>query len=749
MDTVWYYGGVIAPRPGRCRGPGTKSLPCSQTTHAHNYRWRSFHGQQLTVNTSFIICGTNCVFTKLYLYLLLAMGSRARKKWQGDLLSTLPTHESDEDDDSAEDEEEEVAATVAAPKAAFALMMDSDDEDDEEESSSEEKSVQSDDRQVASRALAENKEKNEAAPASGNDNNTAKEQEPEEDLDAILDEFQLTDSMENANIDQSSTLSSRTSEFAPILRNVDVRDLDIDKSLRNALHGTEAATPSGRSRTRTVSQLFGTHPSNTPRPPHFVGGGMGMVSYDRLDDRSAPAAIPWPYDEQTSFPQQDTKPSAYTYADSSRWYTFQYSDTYARELADYRQIEQSGDVNALLLFAAHHPYCTAALMQLVSVLNQTNHANEAQQLLKRCLWVYECAALQGFHKDLLYTGRHALMDGQRHENRVFFEALWELVRRSITTGLHKSAWTIGRYLWGLDPWRDPMGVLLVLDSFAMNCQTDEADRWIIQVVEDKYTNQIWYHEDGFNFTHLGELQGIPNWAFSYALALFRVHGNDPQTANPAIQRALRGFPGVIGQMLQKLEVDTTGRSFRRDWSKVLDKATQRSKDLHHAYLAEDDAITSTAALQAVDFIVKVFLERLPGAWGNDDVLQWLYDNLCTVLEEPLKLPPLCTAMMKYTRFKASHFETRVQQLPADANIIDPGLLAHAMVIDSNRPRLLRRQQQRQQEEAAQAFAAAHPQGHVIGGPPTGIVDPDWPIAEVFWRSLLPWNHVEGVPPPRR
>jgi hypothetical protein len=40
-------------------------------------------------------------------------------------------------------------------------------------------------------------------------------------------------------------------------------------------------------------------------------------------------------------------------------------------------------------------------------------------------------------------------------------------------------------------------------------------------------------------------------------------------------------------------------------------------------------------------------------------------------------------------------------------------------------------------------------GHVFGGPPTGIVDPDWPIAEVFWRSLLPWNHVEGVPPPRR
>ena len=28
-----------------------------------------------------------------------------------------------------------------------------------------------------------------------------------------------------------------------------------------------------------------------------------------------------------------------------------------------------------------------------------------------------------------------------------------------------------------------------------------------------------------------------------------------------------------------------------------------------------------------------------------------------------------------------------------------------------------------------------------------MIDPDLPLVEVFWRSLMPWNEVEGVGPP--
>ena len=123
---------------------------------------------------------------------------------------------------------------------------------------------------------------------------------------------------------------------------------------------------------------------------------MGMTSYDRLNGEAV--QIPWPYtrgsgdiaaDETIT---GDPSQQALSVVDPSRWYTFQQSDTYMRTISDYQQIQQSGDVNALLLFVAHHPYCTDALLQLGSVLRQTNHPHEAQQLLKRCLWVFECAA---------------------------------------------------------------------------------------------------------------------------------------------------------------------------------------------------------------------------------------------------------------------------------------------------------------------------------------------------------------------
>uniref|UniRef100_A0A7S3P3G0 Uncharacterized protein n=2 Tax=Amphora coffeiformis TaxID=265554 RepID=A0A7S3P3G0_9STRA len=690
------------------------------------------------------------------------MGSRARKKWQGDLLSTLPTtHSDDDDDDSSEDEDDQVIPTTQK-KAGFALMMADDEsssDDDEDESSSKEEEVEA--------TGNEGKLKSDDAAETPKDRNDTKEnevavlQEEEDDLDAILDEFQRQD-LNRVDDNKASTTTTRPeSEFAPILRNVDVRDLDIDRSLRNALHGGDAAGPPTNSNNRgggsagraaRTTHVFGAPPPNTPRPPHFVGGGLGMTSYDRLSQDTAPD-IPWPYSQKST----NAGSTVMTYADPSRWYTFQYSDTYARELQDYRQIEQSGDVNALLLFVAHHPFCTDALFQLVSVLNQTNHAQEGQQLLKRALWVYECAALPSFHKDLLITSQHALVDGQRPENAKFLEALWELlVRQCVPTGLHKSAWTVGRYLWGLDPWRDPMGVLLVLDSLALSCQTDEADQWILDVVPDEYCSQIWYKEtadetkEAQGPTHCGKLVDMPNWAFSYALALFRVHGNDEGTSNKALKKALRAFPGVVGMILQKLDVDTTGRSFRRDWVTILDKATKRSQTLHHVYLGQDDTITTTATIQAMEFIVKIWLESHTKSWGDDEVLQWLYDNLVAVLEEPIEAPPLSPALMRYTRFRPPHYETRVQQFPADANIIDPGLIAHAMVVDANRPRLLRRQQQRQQqEEAAGLFAAGQQHRQILGGPPTGIVDPDWPILEVFWRSMLPWNRVEGVPPPNR
>jgi hypothetical protein len=509
-------------------------------------------------------------------------------------------------------------------------------------------------------------------------------------------------------------------------------------------------------------------------------------------------------------------------------------------------------------------------------LYQTNHNVEALSMLKRCLYIYECARLYKFtkHITMLTTGGGgggdnsstttaacALLDYTLPENAPFFEALVQLMRVCTNAGLYKSTLAIQRYILSLDPLRDPMGILLVLDSFALHQVVTTSSiiimtahfkqdnysnnpavsmlEWFIALCENNKDLQIWYRDpDDANSSHQCDLLSMPNWAYSYAVALYQMSllvMDDPLSwkdrANKALQQAMRAHPTVVGQLLAACEVDTTGRSFQRDWPTVLAQATDAAQRLRHAHFAPcksaDETIVVTATLQAVDKVIDIYTKVAAKTWcqgggsGNadnndnerrNDLFQWLYDNLVETMQEEerirnLKQPPSSTvtnkndkdddtakddnvkeqsaatsqlephdssprrlypaALMRYSKFHLSDFISNVAvlQLPGDVmnaqdNIIDPGMLAHAMVIDPRRPRFRRfmdRERgmgggggQEQQLDGDALFAELQQQQRLFqqfGGPPRGIVDPDWPAMEVFWRSFLPWNHVDGVPPP--
>lgn len=93
-------------------------------------------------------------------------------------------------------------------------------------------------------------------------------------------------------------------------------------------------------------------------------------------------------------------------------------------------------------------------------------------------------------------------------------------------------------------------------------------------------------------------------------------------------------------------------------------------------------------------------------------------------------------------------------LPAEANPLDPALLALALVVNTNRRRILRRgnrigNRHLDPLEVLENRVRAAQEGIVIGGPPIHRINPDSPLLEVFWQSMLPWNRVDGVPPPGR
>lgn len=341
-----------------------------------------------------------------------------------------------------------------------------------------------------------------------------------------------------------------------------------------------------------------------------------------------------------------------------------------------------------------------------------------------------------------------------------------------------------------------MHVLLALDYHTiMVCRrygyNDQINllNWLIRLVDDG-TIPIRHQDEKIAShpqTYYGTLLDLPNWSYSYALALFDlqktmqyIESEDEShvarveevriKADIAIQNAMNRFPSIIGYLLHNLEIDTTGRSFQRDWVTVLDHVTGKARELIcHWYNVTTDSIVLSATVKACDLISKIFAEQNAKLYGDDDVLQWLYDNLVILKEKEStatttgcqRAPIPNPAILRYANVDPSDFSTKVQTLPPEANIIDNGLLAHAMIIDPRRPRYLRRNQRRDDrdddnddidnilyDELGNPFLPQQRTATYFG-PPTEAIDPDWPMAEVFLRSILPWNYVEGLPPPRR
>lgn len=303
-----------------------------------------------------------------------------------------------------------------------------------------------------------------------------------------------------------------------------------------------------------------------------------------------------------------------------------------------------------------------------------------------------------------------------------------------------------------------MGVLLALDHFALLTNNETNDQWIVDFVESEKV-KLHYKDDTAEVGYECALLDMPNWAYSYALALFRLARSQPTDessakADHALKQALGRFPSVLEQLLVQNDVNTSGRSFQTDWPVVLGFARERDQKVRHTLTesAAADPVVRACTTQAHDLIIRIFVQQNFKLWSIDAVLQWAHRNLKDLMENPDDVIPLQPAIMRYARCDPADYEDKIQTMPADANPLDPGLVAHAMTIDTNRPRFMQRAARgagAMMMDEFQMMAGLNPNGVVLAGPPTEMIDPDWPILEVFWRSFLPWAHVEGVPPPRR
>jgi hypothetical protein len=404
----------------------------------------------------------------------------------------------DEEDSNDEDDNEYVSNKHKATISAFAMVDDDDDDiSDEGIDDGDTKAVGSKPSQKLSLVVP-------AALKSGvvdddNDDNSGANNDEEDDLDALLEEYKIQDGELGGATGATASSGPKESAWYSILtQDIDIRDMDIDYVMRTSLMGSSEGNHLPRSvprRGHRHGAVFGPPRDNWPRPPHFVGGGIGMTTYDDDDSRTHPVtpplssdgtrpgngivrSLPWPYN---AMKQGDERCPTL-----DKWFKFTFSDNYKRDCQDFETIRASGDANALAMFVAHHPFVIEALLQMSAVLYQTSQSQEGLSLLKRALWVFECASLNSF---LTVEGRIGLMDLDLTENRNFFDALFRLVRVSYVAGLTRASLAVSRFLLSLDPLRDPMNVLLAIDHFALLCNTDTCNNWVTRFVESQKVNR--------------------------------------------------------------------------------------------------------------------------------------------------------------------------------------------------------------------------------------------------------------------
>jgi hypothetical protein len=636
----------------------------------------------------------------------------------------LVASQKEDERESDESEEDDVVAQTSRTNNAFAMMHDfpsSDEEDkddvdvDDKEDDDVDDEEEEDEEVVEGNTQKVSPEKN-LTSSTNNDPTMTND----EDLDALLQEYKLKDNSDDFHTDKS-TSSSSTNYYSVITAGMDPRDLDIDYVMRTSLMGTgtDGINTSNKTRlsrrgNRQVISLFGPPKEEWPRPPNYVGGGIGMVSYDdwNQDESNTPLSKPWPYSEFNEIDERCPP--------TSQWFTFSFSDNYQRDLSDFEIIQASGDANALAMFVAHHPYIVQALLQLSQVLYQTRRHQEGLSILKRTLWVLECAALNSFLKLDQQSG---FLSYELEENQPFFDAVYRLIRVSYMGGLARTALAASRLLLSLDPLLDPMNVLLSMDYFALACNMESCDQWLVKLVESNRVSFIATRGQNLAKDVCGQgelvltyvvlvlqvnvmyseqdipscdLLDMPNWSFSYALALFRIHEKDrsdkdtKNKADTAIQTALFRFPTVIGQILSKNEVKTNLRSFQIDWPSVLGFV----KELCSAFqnTASDNTVKARS-FRAYESIVLIFVQQIFNLWSPPAVMKWVYDNLQIMKEtkQPeFQRTSIAPAILRYARCDPRDFMDKFQTMPADINPLDPSVVAHSLTVDTNRPRLLQR-----------------------------------------------------------
>ena len=142
----------------------------------------------------------------------------------------------------------------------------------------------------------------------------------------------------------------------------------------------------------------------------------------------------------------------------------------------------------------------------------------------------------------------------------------------------------------LNPIDDPLAIRLLLDYYAIR--------------SEEYNYLIRFHAEENQRLNL---DGLPNFAFSVALAYFRT--SSFERANEVLQNALLRFPSILKYLLDKLSIRP-------------DRAVEKCR-----YFSESERNESNA----LKCVQQLYVARMFNEWKEKEELEFLQTNVSQVI----------------------------------------------------------------------------------------------------------------------
>ncbi|CAH3171003.1 unnamed protein product, partial [Porites lobata] len=282
--------------------------------------------------------------------------------------------------------------------------------------------------------------------------------------------------------------------------------------------------------------------------------------------------------------------------DSKHGYTyfeFEHSPSYQEVQFLFLDAVESLNPNNISAILHTHPYHVDSLLQLSEICKMGEDFQMAAELIERALYCLE----RSFHTVFSLTQGYTRLDYRRAENRSFFIALFRQIIFVGQKGCYRTSLELCKLLLSMDPEEDPLGVLLMIDFYALR---SEQFSFLIRLFEEWESHR--------------NLSQLPNFAFSVALAYFHAskQTTETQKADEMLQTALIMFPSVLSPLMDKCNV-------------VLDSSL-----INHQFFSPVSFNSDPLALKQLEGL---YIGRTYHVWKEPEVIDWLAVNVRIVLEK--------------------------------------------------------------------------------------------------------------------